>query len=90
MAASNFRPSDRPTRSPKARADAAHAVPVSAVTSAPEEDLRCRCGSLMARVTARGIELKCRRCKRVVLVAATDLRRGWTAVALHPEEIMDR
>lgn len=34
-------------------------------------DLRCECGSLMARVTAAGVELKCRRCKRVVLVPLT-------------------
>ncbi len=30
-------------------------------------DLRCDCGSLMARLTANHIELKCRRCKRVHL-----------------------
>jgi hypothetical protein len=33
-----------------------------------ERELRCACGSLMARVTAAGVELKCRRCKRVVLL----------------------
>ena len=38
----------------------------------------------MARVTARGIELKCRRCKRVVLVA-TDCTRGWVPVDLQRE-----
>jgi len=32
------------------------------------EECRCLCGSLVARVVARGIELKCRRCKRVLLV----------------------
>jgi hypothetical protein len=31
-------------------------------------DVRCSCGNLLARRTARGIEIKCRRCKRVVLV----------------------
>lgn len=32
-------------------------------------DCRCECGSLLARVVAGGIELKCRRCKRVLLVS---------------------
>ena len=31
-------------------------------------DLRCLCGSLVAKVTKIGIELKCRRCKRVALI----------------------
>jgi hypothetical protein len=31
-------------------------------------DLRCTCGSLMARQTTTGIELKCRRCKRIVVL----------------------
>jgi hypothetical protein len=30
--------------------------------------LRCACGSLLARYVAGKIELKCRRCKRTVLV----------------------
>lgn len=29
---------------------------------------RCVCGSLLARITAEGVELKCRRCKRIVVV----------------------
>ena len=31
-------------------------------------DCRCLCGSLLARVLADGVELKCRRCKRTLLV----------------------
>jgi hypothetical protein len=31
--------------------------------------LRCACGSLLARYVAGGIELKCKRCKRTVIVA---------------------
>jgi len=30
--------------------------------------LRCCCGSLLARLIAGGVELKCRRCKRQVVV----------------------
>jgi phage FluMu protein Com len=31
-------------------------------------DSRCECGNLLARLTPRGVEVKCRRCKRVVLL----------------------
>lgn len=31
-------------------------------------DCRCLCGSLLARVVTGGVELKCRRCKRTLLV----------------------
>jgi hypothetical protein len=31
-------------------------------------DYRCHCGSLMAKITPRGIEIKCRKCKRVQLI----------------------
>lgn len=33
-----------------------------------DAELRCGCGSLMARLLAGDIELKCRRCKRVVVL----------------------
>jgi phage FluMu protein Com len=49
-------------------------------------EVRCHCGSLMARVTDHGIELKCRRCKRVVLVATDQGRREWVTVPLHWED----
>ena len=31
-------------------------------------DLRCDCGSLVARLVSEGVEIKCRRCKRLVLI----------------------
>ena len=31
-------------------------------------DLRCGCGNLLARRVAGGVELKCRRCKRTVVL----------------------
>lgn len=31
-------------------------------------DLRCECGSLVAKLSAAGIELKCRRCKRLAII----------------------
>ena len=37
-------------------------------TAAASAEHRCVCGSLLARLRPEGVELKCRRCKRVVLV----------------------
>jgi hypothetical protein len=36
--------------------------------AADEGDCRCLCGSLLARLVSGGVELKCRRCKRTLLV----------------------
>jgi hypothetical protein len=41
----------------------------------PATSLRCGCGNLLARVVAEGVELKCRRCKRQVIVPF-DTRSG--------------
>jgi len=38
------------------------------LTQAPDGELRCDCGKLLARVLRAVLELKCPRCKRVVLV----------------------
>lgn len=32
------------------------------------QSFRCHCGNLLARLVADGVELKCRRCKRRVVV----------------------
>jgi len=32
------------------------------------QECRCTCGSLLARLVDGGVELKCRRCKRAVLL----------------------
>jgi hypothetical protein len=62
---------------------------MAAMNCRPSEwDLRCHCGSLMARVTVQGIELKCRRCKRVVVLAADQVRDRWVVVTVHDDEAM--
>ena len=33
------------------------------------DELRCECGSLLARIVGDSVELKCRKCKRVVAIA---------------------
>jgi len=39
-----------------------------AASELPAGDCRCLCGSLLARVVDGGVELKCRRCKRTLMV----------------------
>ncbi len=53
-----------------------------------EHEVRCHCGSLMARVTAQGVELKCRRCKRIVLVLPKRAGSKWVTLPLHREDAM--
>jgi hypothetical protein len=43
-------------------------VPSSPQGACEHEDLRCACGSLLARLVREGVELKCRRCKRTVVI----------------------
>jgi hypothetical protein len=42
--------------------------PDGVLAAQQENALRCCCGSLLARVVAAGVEIKCRRCKRRVVV----------------------
>ena len=38
-------------------------------------EFRCECGNLIFKVRDEGIELKCKRCKRIKLIAFSDLGR---------------
>jgi hypothetical protein len=49
---------------------AAHKEDATQVASR-DADCRCVCGNLVARVVADGVELKCRRCKRKLIVAVS-------------------
>lgn len=66
-------------------------VQTSETTPKPtSSDCRCVCGRLAARVVPGGIELKCRRCKRKILVAVSGrfaLVRSEGAIALEPEAL---
>ena len=44
------------------------------------KSFRCLCGSMLARLVPEGVELKCRRCKRQVIVP---LERNKTAKAVN-------
>jgi hypothetical protein len=57
------------------------AAPQSAGRPARAGDCRCLCGSLLARLVRDGVELRCRRCKRTVVVP---LSPGWPGEASRP------
>jgi phage FluMu protein Com len=43
-------------------------------------ECRCGCGSLLARLRSDRVELKCRRCKRIVTLTLAELSTGEVAI----------
>ncbi len=37
------------------------------------QETRCECGQLIAKLRSDGVELKCKRCKRIVLIPYTSM-----------------
>jgi len=48
--------------------------------SAHSSETRCACGQLIAKVVGGGLELKCKRCKRIVVILFSSIE-GWSHVA---------
>jgi hypothetical protein len=42
-------------------------------------ETRCECGQLIAKLREAGIELKCKRCKRIVLIPFSRIE-GWASL----------
>ncbi len=42
-------------------------------------ETRCQCGQLIAKVRGQGLELKCKRCKRIVVIPFSSIE-GWGTV----------
>jgi hypothetical protein len=42
-------------------------------------ETRCECGQLIAKVREQGLELKCKRCKRIVVIPFSSIK-GWNTV----------
>ena len=59
---------------------AANASTPSRHSESPEA--RCHCGQLVAKLTDDGIELKCKRCKRLILLPFTSFKSGQARVNL--------
>lgn len=43
------------------------------------QETRCECGQLIAKMCGQGIELKCKRCKRIVIIPFSSIE-GWSAI----------
>ena len=43
-------------------------------------ETRCECGQLVAKVRGEGLELKCKRCKRIVVIPFSSIE-GWSTAA---------
>lgn len=56
-----------------------HDSPITA-RSFEANEARCHCGQLMAKLTEFGVELKCKRCKRIVLLPFHALQAGDTSI----------
>ena len=61
-----------PARAGARRVKEARAAPPAIDDDGKTVESRCVCGNLLARLTDSGVELKCRRCKRLVLIAWND------------------
>ena len=51
-----------------------------------QEDVRCCCGKLLARLTNDGLVIRCARCKREMVIDMADLivnlDTGWSEITL--------
>lgn len=47
--------------------------------SADCDETRCECGQLIAKVSGQGLELKCKRCKRIIIIPFSSIK-GWKTV----------
>lgn len=51
---------------------------------AADGEIRCGCGSLLARVLPDGVELKCRRCARLIFVGVDEAGQFYVSSAPDP------
>ena len=45
-------------------------------------ETRCECGQLIAKIRGQSLELKCKRCKRIVVIPFSSIE-GWSTVPSH-------
>lgn len=48
-------------------------------TIGEDSETRCECGQLIAKVRCQSLELKCKRCKRIVVIPFSAIE-GWNTV----------
>lgn len=56
---------------------------IGAAGVSTSEEVRCHCGQLMARLVDEGIELKCKRCRRLMVIPFSKIQ-GWVLYQKHP------
>lgn len=64
-------PRELAKRAPAREADGCCADDAGDGAAAEGSELRCACGSLLARYVDGKVELKCRRCKRTIWIAVS-------------------
>lgn len=67
----------RDSRPPRSRTVVTKMAPTA-------DQCRCHCGSMLARVVAQGLELKCRKCKSLVLITHDELVTMYQRLGLRP------
>lgn len=66
-------------------------APESGVRMQPHGDqCRCSCGAMFARVVREGLEIKCRKCKAVVLITHDELVEMYRALDFDPPPLPGR
>jgi phage FluMu protein Com len=55
---------------------------------ARDDQCRCTCGSMLARVVREGLELKCRKCKSLILVRHEELIEMYKALGFEMRPAM--
>jgi len=46
-------------------------------------ETRCECGHLIAKIRGENLELKCKRCKRIVAIPYSRIKEAEYTIALH-------
>jgi len=57
---------------------------------AREDQCRCSCGAMLARVVREGLEIKCRKCKAIVLITHDELVEMYRSQGFEPPPLPAR
>lgn len=66
------------------------AAPVAGRMQPHGDECRCACGALFARVVREGLEIKCRKCKAIVLITHDELVGMYHALGLDAPRLPGR
>lgn len=73
------------------RIPAATGTPAAGARMQPHQDqCRCSCGAMFARVVRDGLEIKCRKCKSVVLITHDELVAMYRSLGFEPPPLPAR